>query len=172
MDIFEEGVRTGYEPSKGGYRVGYSGFEFDKYKKGQKVDPKFLAAYNLNKTLEKYPEFTKEARTEIQNEFTDFPDLAVMNLETLASVLFFLKYHPKPVPKDFSDENIVEYFSRLIPDKITSTEKERYIIRLKAQFLKYIRAINTYRSSLEFEEEEEQEEQPSQYGEEQYEEDE
>ena len=58
MDVYEEGVRSGYA----GARVGMGGFGIDVYKKGQKVDPKIQAAYNLNKTLEKYPEFSKDAR--------------------------------------------------------------------------------------------------------------
>lgn len=144
MDVYEEGIRTGFEG--GGGRVGFEGFGFDRFRKGEKVDPGLQAAYNLNKTLEKYPKFSKEARSEIQNEFATFPNLKSLNLEVLASVLTFLKFFPEPKPVDFEDENIIDYFSRLFPDKPLSTqEKARLIIRLKAQFLKYIVAIDTFR---------------------------
>lgn len=144
MDVYEEGVRSGYA----GARVGMGGFGIDSYKKGQKVDPKIQAAYNLNKTLEKYPEFTKDARTEIQNEFSTFPDIAFVNLEAFAAVLNFLKIYPNPTPAQFRDEIILEYFTRLMPDKITSSdERLRLILRLKAQFIKYIVAIKNFRES-------------------------
>ena len=142
MDVYEENVRSGYE----GARVGFGGFGIDAYKKGQKVDPNVQAAYNLNKTLEKYPEFTKDARTQIQNEFVNFPDIQYVNLEAFSSVLNFLRTYPHPTPNEFRDEIIVEYFSRLLPDKpMTKEEKARIILRLKAQFIKYIVAINEFR---------------------------
>ena len=159
MDIFEEEVKTGFEG--GAVRVGFAGFGFERFRKGEKVDPKIQASYNLNKTLEKYPNFSKESRTEIQNEFANFPNLQVLNLETLASVLNFLKFFPDPKPKDFKNEVIVVYFSRLIPDKSLPVEEmDRLILRLKAQFLKYIVAVNEFRREQEeeFEEEEEQKE--------------
>lgn len=147
MDVYEEGIRTGFEG--GAARVGFEGFGFQRFRRGEKIDPRLQAAYNLNKTLEKYPEFTKEARTEIQNEFANFPNLNVLNLEALASVLNFLKFFPEPKPEDFRDENIVEYFSRLLPDKpLPADEKARLIIRLKAQFLKYIVAVNEFRREI------------------------
>lgn len=146
MDLFEEGILRGFE--SGVSRVGFGGFGFEKYKKGEKVEPKFQASYNLNKTLEKYPEFTKEARTEIQTEFVDFPNLHVVNLEALASVLNFLKIYPNPTPNEFKDEIIIKYFSRLFPDKdLTPEERKNLITRLKAQFLKYIVAVKNFRNS-------------------------
>lgn len=151
MDVYEEKIVSGYE---GRVRGGAAGFGFEKYRRGEKVDPKQQAVYYLNKVLEKYPEFTKEARTEIQLEFANFPNIAVVNLEALAAVLNFLKMYPNPTPEDFKDEIILEFFERLIPDKpISSEEKGRLIIRLKAQFLKYIVAIKTFRNPEEIEEE-------------------
>ena len=147
MDIYKEELVTEYE---GTGRTGYKGFGFEKFRTGEKVEPKYQAAYNLNKTLEKYPGFTKEARSEIQEEFVDFPDLHVLNLEVLASVLDFLRLIPQPTPEDFRDEVIGVYFERLIPTKpITSAEKTLIYIRLKAQFLKYIVAILNFRTSEE-----------------------
>ena len=186
MDVYEEGVRSGYA----GARVGMGGFGIDAYKKGQKVDPKIQAAYNLNKTLEKYPEFSKDARTEMQNEFSSFPDIAFVNLEAFAAVLNFLKVYPNPKPEQFRDEIILEYFTRLIPDKaITSDERLRLILRLKAQFIKYIVAIKNFRESRDEEispeqdilpasvpedqvDYEDQEDPDNKYGEEEYEEEE
>src|SRR5204863_8591038 len=99
-------------------------------------------AYNLYKTLEKYPEFTKDARSRYQAEFVDFPGIESMNLEALASVLTFLKNYPRPSPENFRDEVIIEYFTRLIPTKeILPEDRKRLIIKLKALFLKYIVAI-------------------------------
>lgn len=142
MDFFEETIRTGYDPS-GSSRVG---FEINK----QRITPNESAAFRLYKVLENYPEFTQNARIDIQNEFTDFPDLPVINLETFASVLSFLRLRPKPTPKDFKNENIVPYFSRLLPDKkMTTDERKRAIIKLKAQFYRYIVAINAFREEFE-----------------------
>ena len=134
MDVFEEGLRKGFE--SGASRVGFAGFDF------RKKDPKALAAFNLNRALSDYPEFTKEARTNIQNEFYDMPNLSVMNLPVLAAVLSFLRAYPEPTPEDFQDETIVEYFKNLFPDRLE--DRERFIIRMKAQFLKYIIAVKDY----------------------------
>ena len=169
MDVYKEGIRRGYDPKEGFARVTARGFGFDKYRRGEKIDPKEQAAYNLNKILEKYPDFTKEARSEIQSEFVKFPTIATINLEALASVLSFLKYHPNPKPAHFKDENILPYFSRLIPVKqMPSEDLQIYIIRLKAEFLKYIIAINAFREQYENESEyeEEQEREEPNYGQE------
>lgn len=153
MDVQEEGIRKDYEfeeKSRVGFEAGRVG--------RMKVSPSELAAYNLYKTLEKYPEFTKEARTTIQNEFINFPGLESINLEVFSSVLTFLKTYPKPSPENFKDETIVEYFSRLLPIReISGEEKKRLIIKLKAMFLKYIVAIYSYRASFEIQEDEEEE---------------
>ena len=140
----EDEIRRDYEPMyEGGSRVG-----FEQGRVGRmKVPPNELAAYNLYKTLEKYPEFTKEARSRFQAEFVDFPGIETMSLEVLSSVLTFLKNHPKPTPENFRDENVSEYFTRLLPTKeISSEEKSRLIIKLKSLFLKYIVAIFSFRS--------------------------
>lgn len=181
MDVYEERIVSGFA----GARVGIGGFGIDAYKKGQKVDPKVQAVYNLNKTLEKYPEFTKDARTELQNEFLSFPDITFVNLEAFAAVLNFLKIYPNPKPEDFRDEIILEYFTRLIPDKInTPDDRLRLIIRLKAQFVKYIVAIKNFRETRDEDrapqdvipdsipdEEADYQDPTNKYGEEEYEED-
>jgi hypothetical protein len=154
MEVYEEGIQKGYEARTSG-RITYGKGRF-------KLSP----AYNLFKTLEEFPEFTKEARVEIQNEFEDFPDLKVLNLKVFASVLSFLRKYKKPGKNDeltinlLTDDIMMEYFSRFLPDdkKITLQEKKHLIIRLKAQFLKYIIAIVRYRSNRAFEVEPEEEE--------------
>ena len=147
MNVFEEKIRRDYEPMReSGSRVG-----FEKGRIGRvKVDPSELAAYNLYKVLEKYPEFTKESRSQIQNKYKNLEGLETMNLEVLSSVLTFLKNYPEPTPESFKDEIILEYFSRLLPTKeILPSEKKRFIIRLKSQFLKYIRFINNFEKEIE-----------------------
>ena len=140
----EEEIKKDYEPFEGGSRVG-----FDMGRVGRvKVSPNELAAYNLYKILERYPEFSKEYRSRIQTEFVDFPGLDSMNLEALASVLTYLKTYPQPSPESFRDEIISEYFTRLLPTKeVTGEEKKRLLIKLKSLFLKYIVAIYSFRAS-------------------------
>jgi hypothetical protein len=147
MDVYEEGIRKDYEPMyEGKSRVGFEVGRVGRVK----VNPSELAAYNLYKTLEKYPEFTKEARKIVQDEFVNFSGLETMNLEVFSSVLTFLKTYPKPTPENFKDEIIIEYFSRLLPTReISPEEKKRLLIKLKAMFLKYIVAIYSYRTTLE-----------------------
>lgn len=145
MDVYEERVVQTYDG--GGKRVAFGGLGLDKIKTGERIDPRIQAAYNLNKTLEKYPEFTKDARNRIQDEFVDFPAITTVNLELLASVLDFLRNHPEPTPQDFTDDVITEYFTRLYPDKATPSERSRMNIRLKAHFLRYIVAINEFRGT-------------------------
>jgi len=169
----EEKIRTDYEPIReGGSRVG-----FERGRIGRvKVTPEELASYNLYKVLEKYPEFTKEARSQIQKQYNNFEGLDTMNLEVFASVLTFLKNHPTPTPDDFKDEVILEYFSRILP--VSSPDKKRIILRLKAQFLKYTIAITNFKRQQEeefeeFEEEfEEEDVEEDQYEDEDYEDDE
>jgi|SRR5579883_1091450 len=155
MDIFEETVRKEYEPIKesGATRVGFA----KGFRGRQKVDPVILAAYKLGETLKKYPEFSKAERGNLQNEFEGFADLPVVNLETFASVLAFLKDYPNLTLMQFEDNIIVQYFGRLLPTKdISIEERKQLIIRLKAEFLKYIVAINTYRSRYNMGEENEE----------------
>ena len=144
MEFFEEGIKTDFGSD-------LSRLTFQSYDLRSK-DPKYLAAYNLNRALMKYPDFTEQARTNIQNEFLDMPDLAVLNIDTLAAVLAFLKNYPEPTPETFQDEIILEYFENLIPNK----PQKNINMLLKAQFLKYIRAIKTYQGVEELEEESEE----------------
>jgi hypothetical protein len=163
----QEKIRTDYEPIRQmGSRVG-----FEKGRVGRvKVSPAELASFNLYKVLEKYSEyFTKEARSQIQEEYRNFENLETINLEVFASVLAFLKNHPNPTPDDFKDEVILEYFTRLLPT--SSIDRERIILRLKAEFLKYYTAILAfkYKEQEKFEEYEGDEEQ-DQYEDEDYDE--
>lgn len=142
MEFFEEKVQVGFERTREGVtRVGFG------------ARPRFtaeeIAGLRLFKALEKYPEFTQAARSELQAEFIDFDDLPNLSMDTFSAVLAFLKLHPSPVPEDFKDDNILPYFGRLIPDKeMTEEERELLIVRLKAEFVKYITAINQYRREI------------------------
>jgi len=149
MEYSEQKVQQEYEPIKGGKRTTFE---------QERGRFKFTPGYNLLKTLEKYPnDFTKERRYEIQTEYEDFPSLGVLNLNVFVSVLLFLEKFPEPKPNDFKDEVIVKYFIHLLPEekKISSEEKKRLIFRFKAQFLKYIIALNNFKANREeiFEEE-------------------
>lgn len=138
MDLFEETVRKEYEPIREKGRLGIT--------KGNKLDPYVLAKHRLGESLKKYQDFSKADRKNLQDEFSGFVDLPVLNLETFAAVLSFLKDFPSPTPDNFVDDIISPYFTRLLPTKnISPQEKKELFIRLKAQFLKYIVAIYTYR---------------------------
>ena len=176
MDVFKEKIRTDYEPIRQmGSRLG-----FEKGRVGRvKVSPAELAAYNLYKVLEKYSEyFTKEARSQIQEQYKDFENLETINLEVFDSVLAFLKNHPKPTKEDFRDEVILQYFSRLLPSSTIGREKN--ILRLKAEFVKYYVAIANFNAKKEEEykeyedeyedEDEEEENEEDQYEDEDYDE--
>ena len=139
MDFFEETLTSDFEMTKEGQsRLGFG-------RLSQTMSPNEKAAFELYKTLENYGEFTQQARRQIQNEFVDFDDLSVLNMETMSAVLSFLHFNPDLLVEDFKDKNIVNYFQRLLPNNISSTEKKRLIIRLKAEFIKYIIAIKQHR---------------------------
>jgi hypothetical protein len=143
MDVYDEKIVQGFTGSS--KRVAFGGLGLDKIKTGERIDPRVQAAYNLNKTLEKYPDFTKEARNQIQADYLDCPGIATVNLELLASVLNFLKDYPEPTPDDFRDSVITEYFTRLYPTKtLNSSEKNQMNIRIKAAFLRYIVAVQSF----------------------------
>ena len=87
-----EQVVKDFEPFKeGGTRVGFAKGRAGRFK----VKPSELAAYNLYKTLENYPVFTKEARGQIQTYYSDMEGLENLNLETFASVLAFCPFTSK-----------------------------------------------------------------------------
>ena len=111
------------------------------------MTPNELAAWKLNQALEKYPEFTKEARENVQNEFVEMPGLRTMNMKLMAATLSFLQtVRDKPAPASFTDEIIVPHLNQLLPtDKLDQEEIRRLIIRFKAQMLMYIRAIQIFR---------------------------
>ena len=111
------------------------------------MTPNELAAWKLNQALEKYPEFTKEARENTQNEFVDMPDLRTMNMKLLAATINFLRsINNQPTPASFTDEIIIPHMNQLLPTDTTDQEEiRRLIIRFKAQILMYIRAIQIFR---------------------------
>lgn len=110
------------------------------------MTPNELAAWKLNQALEKYPEFTKEARENAQNEFADMPGLRTMNMKLLAATISFLRaVNDQPTPQTFKDELILPHMNQLLPtDKTDQDEIRRLIIRFKAQMLMYIRAIQIF----------------------------
>ncbi len=131
----EEGFQEEYEAVMGAKRAAFD--------VGRK---KFSPSYQLLKTLERYDkDFTKEGRYEILNEYEDFPDLGLINLDVFVSVLIFLRRYPEPKPEHFKDEIILPYFDKLF----SNNKNERTIIRMKAQFLKYIVAINNFKAGRE-----------------------
>ena len=111
------------------------------------MTPNELAAWKLNQALEKYPNFTKEARENAQNEFVDMPGLRTMNMKLFAATLNFLQsINNQPTPTSFTDEVIIPHMSQLINiEKINQEDTRRLIIRFKAQILMYIRAIQLFR---------------------------
>lgn len=113
------------------------------------MTPNELAAWKLNQAMEKYPEFTKDARENAQNEFVSMPSLRTMNMKTLAATLSFLNGIKNNVtPNSFKDETILPYMKELINlDKVDQEETKRLIIRYKAQMLMYIRAIQLFREN-------------------------
>ena len=111
------------------------------------ITPNEMAAWKLNQALEKYPNFTKEAREDAQNEFVDMPGLRTMNMKLFATTLDFLKsINNQPTPDSFRDDVIIPHMSQLVNvEKINQEETRRLIIRFKAQMLMYIRAIQIFR---------------------------
>ena len=111
------------------------------------MTPAELASYKLNQALEKYPEFTKEARENVQNEFVEMPGLRTMNMKVLAATLSFLRsVNNQPTPAHFTDAYIIPYMAQLLnTDKLDPEELKRLIIRYKAQMLMYIEAIRIFR---------------------------
>ncbi len=139
----EQPSRVGRGPSK---IIGAVG-ALHKQLTRQGLTPGELAGWKLNQELEKYPEFTKENREDLQNEFTDMPGIRTMNMKVLAAVLAFLKaINNKVTPNMFSDTIIRPYLSRLLPIDVSRQKLNRLKLRYKAQFLIYIRAIELFRS--------------------------
>lgn len=110
------------------------------------MTPQESAAYNLNKSLEPFDEFSEEERQSLQNEFVKMNNLNIMNMSALAATLAFLKFYPKPLPKDFTDEKILPFIEKVISNNFDKSERKRIIIRYKSQILRYIRAISSFRS--------------------------
>jgi len=112
------------------------------------MTPNELAAWKLNQALEKYPDFTEEARRNLQIEFVDMPGLRTMNMKVLAATLSFLNsINNQPSPAAFQDQYILSHINRLLPTKeISNQERRRLIVRFKAQLLIYTRAILFFRN--------------------------
>ena len=139
----EQGARFGRGPSQMGGTVG----TLHKQLTRRHMTPNELAAWKLNQALEKYPEFTRDARENAQNEFVDMPGLRTMNMKLFATTLDFLKsINNQPTPDSFRDDVIIPHMSQLVNvEKINQEETRRLIIRFKAQMLMYIRAIQIFR---------------------------
>ena len=137
MEYEEETIVRGFERTRGdaGLRVG-----FGRAKK--RFTSEELASYNLYKALKNYPQFNKEARQNYQNKYVNMPDLEYMNMDVLAAVIAFMNKNTL-TKSSFQDKNIVPYFKLLYPinKKLSKEETNILNIKLKAQFLKYIRAI-------------------------------
>jgi hypothetical protein len=114
----------------------------------RRMTPNKLAAWKLNQALENYPNFTEDARQNLQNEFVDMPQLRTMNMKVLAATLSFLQaVNNQPTPNAFRDEIILPHINILLPTtEISPDEKRRLIIRFKAQILIYIQAIEIFRT--------------------------
>jgi len=140
----EQAARFGRGPSQ---MVGVSGALYKQLTRPH-MTPNELAAWKLNQALEKYPEFTKEARENVQNEFVYMPGLRTMNMKLMAATISFLRaIKNNPTPQTFKDEIIVPHMNQLLPVNIVDQdEKRRLIIRFKAQILMYIRAIQIFRN--------------------------
>lgn len=142
MMLEEESIQVGPEQRRGEQlaRFGMPGG------RGRRMTPTELAAFNLNKALENYHEFTEEERYALQAEFEGMASLRTMNLDSLAATLAFMKAN-RPTLFNFQDKIILPYILRLIPSGINEEEKRRLIIRFKAQILRYIRAVELHRSA-------------------------
>jgi len=115
----------------------------------RQMTPNEMAAWDLNRSLEKYPVFTSEARSDIQNEFVRMEGLRTMNMKTLAATLSFLRaVDNQPTPNSFRDEIIGPHISLLLPaGDMNPEDRARLTIRFKAQILIYIRAILNFRQN-------------------------
>lgn len=114
----------------------------------KRMSPNEFAAWKLNQALSKYPIFTEEGRQNLQEEFSNMPELRTMNVNVLAATLSFLQsIGNNPTPDTFRDEIILPHISLLLPNKeMDNDERQRLIIRFKAQILTYIVAISIFRA--------------------------
>jgi len=139
----EQQARFGRGPSQ---MMGAQG-EIHKRITRKHMSPNELAAGDLAKALEKYPIFTKEARQNLQNEFTDMPSLRTMNMDVLAATLSFLhSVNNQPTPETFKDEIILPHINLLVPTNKGNEEIQRLRTRFKAELLTYIRTIQLFRA--------------------------
>jgi hypothetical protein len=135
----EEEIEFGPERLRGEQQARFG------FGRGRRVmTPSELAAWRLNQALAKYPEFTREARQSLQDEFIDMTGLRTMNMKVLAAVLSFLNKN-QPIPDNFHNNIIVPYIRQLLPSDLDSDERNRLIIRFKAEMLTYMRAIDRFR---------------------------
>lgn len=106
---------------------------------------KEIAALKLNQALMAYGNFTAAARQQAQDEFVSMEVLPTMNMKVLAATLSFLYDVREPTPANFRDEVILPYIEGLLPANLKAQDRQRLIIRFKAQILTYIRAIQLHR---------------------------
>ena len=111
----------------------------------QMMTPNEMAAWKLNQALTSHGNFTAEARQQAQNEFVEMPVLRTMNMKVLAATLSFLQDVIDPTPANFRDEVILPYIEGLLPTNLKPQDRQRLIIRFKAQILTYVKAIRLYR---------------------------
>ena len=109
------------------------------------MTPNEMAAWKLNQALTHHGNFTAEARQQAQNEFVEMPVLRTMNMKVLAATLSFLQDVIEPTPANFRDEVILPYIDGLLPTNLKAQDRQRLIIRFKAQILIYVKAIRLYR---------------------------
>jgi hypothetical protein len=116
--------------------------------KRQAMTPGEMAAWKLNQALTKHPNFTAEARQQAQNEFVDMPGLRTMNMRVFATTLSFIHDMGELIPDHFKNNVIMPYIEPLLPIDLSTEDRDRLIVRFKAQILIYNRAIKEHRDNF------------------------
>lgn len=140
MDLEEENFYEGIELLREG--------QISRISRSKGIPTKQEAAsYELFKELGRFSEFSDEdVRRSIQNDYIRMDSLKIMNMKALAATVVFLSKYPVE-PEYFKDEYILPIIEIVLPT-IKGKEKQRLVIRYKAQILRYIRAIAIYDPSL------------------------
>ena len=146
---FEPERRKGDQPARYGLGLGIAGAVGETRKLGRKaMSPEQLAAWKLYQELENFPVFTKQARQGLLEELTNLPNLRSMNMKALAATLSFLQTVKSPTVNSYKDRIILPHIEKVLPLKqMSSEERTRLIVRYKAQILRYVKAIQNYRSN-------------------------
>lgn len=104
-----------------------------------------IAAYNLYKELEAYPE-VNEIRLKLRDEFVALPSLPILNMKVLAAVLAFLtSVNNNPTPASFNSEAFTD-ITDILKNKLNDVDVPDYLIKTKATFLRYILNIIKFRT--------------------------